>query len=195
MYLRCLLKTNKQTAVSQAIARPVSNLTGSVKRQNDVEFEQVLKAIRRVIRATDLHSRQVTRVSGLTSSQLILLKAVRDNNLSTISELANNISLSQATLTSILDRLEKSGLVKRERSELDKRKVSVRLTDEGVSVLERAPEPLQDTFVRQFGALKDWERSMIMASLQRVAEMMDAGDIDASPLLDVGSLDRSSPSL
>ena len=189
------MKTNKQTAVSQAIARPVSNLTGSVKRQNDVEFEQVLKAIRRVIRATDLHSRQVTRVSGLTSSQLILLKAVRDNNLSTISELANNISLSQATLTSILDRLEKSGLVKRERSELDKRKVSVRLTDEGVSVLERAPEPLQDTFVRQFGALKDWERSMIMASLQRVAEMMDAGDIDASPLLDVGSLDRSSPSL
>ena len=34
---------------------------------------------------------------------------------------------------------------------------------------------------------------MILASLQRVAEMMDAGDIDASPLLDVGSLDRSSP--
>ncbi len=190
-----MLKTDKQSAASQALTRPASNLTGPVRRQNEIEFEQVLKAIRRVIRATDLHSRQVTRMSGLTSSQLILLKVVRDNKLSTISELANNISLSQATLTSILDRLEKSGLVKRERSELDKRKVSVRLTDEGISVLEMAPEPLQDTFVRQFGALQDWERSMILASLQRVAEMMDAGDIDASPLLDVGSLDRSSPAL
>jgi len=187
------LKIDKQLPETQALMRSVPNLTGAEKRQNEVEYEQVLKAIRRVIRATDLHSRQVTRVSGLTSSQLILLKVVRDNNLSTISELASNISLSQATLTSILDRLEKSGLVKRERSALDKRKVSVRLTPEGVDVLDMAPEPLQDTFIRQFGALKDWERSMILASLQRVAEMMDAGDIDASPLLDVGSLDRSSP--
>lgn len=187
------MKIDKQFPETQALTRSVPNLTGAAKRQNEVEYEQVLKAIRRVIRATDLHSRQVTRVSGLTSSQLILLKVVRDNNLSTISELASNISLSQATLTSILDRLEKSGLVKRERSALDKRKVSVRLTEEGVGVLDMAPEPLQDTFIRQFGALKDWERSMILASLQRVAEMMDAGDIDASPLLDVGSLDRSSP--
>jgi len=187
------LKIDKQRPETQALTGSVPNLTGAAKRQNEVEYEQVLKAIRRVIRATDLHSRQVTRVSGLTSSQLILLKVVRDNKLSTISELATNISLSQATLTSILDRLEKSGLVKRERSDLDKRKVSVRLTAKGVDVLDMAPEPLQDTFVRQFGALKDWERSMILASLQRVAEMMDAGDIDASPLLDVGSLDRSSP--
>ena len=33
---------------------------------------------------------------------------------------------------------------------------------------------------------------MIQASLLRVAEMMGAGDIDASPLLDVGQLDRRS---
>lgn len=31
---------------------------------------------------------------------------------------------------------------------------------------------------------------MIIASLQRVAEMMDAEEIDASPFLDIGSLDR-----
>ena len=189
------MKTDKQSTATQAVTRPEPNSSEAAKRHNDKEFEQVLKAIRRVIRATDLHSRHVTRMSGLTSSQLILLKVVRDNNHSTISELANHISLSQATLTSILDRLENSGLVKRERSEQDKRKVSVLLTDEGIAVLEMAPEPLQETFVRQFGALKDWERSMILASLQRVAEMMDAGDIDASPLLDVGSLDRSIPAL
>ena len=31
---------------------------------------------------------------------------------------------------------------------------------------------------------------MIIASLQRVAQMMDAQDIDASPVLDIGSIDR-----
>lgn len=160
----------------------------TVKRNDDIG--QVLTAIRRLIRATDLHSRKITRMEGLTSSQLILLKMVRDVAGATIGELATSISLSQATVTTILDRLEQEGLVKRERSEQDRRKVFVRLTDAGLAVLERAPELLQETFIRQFSALQDWERSMILASLQRVAQMMDAQDIDASPMLDVGSLDR-----
>src|SRR5690625_7154353 len=46
---------------------------------------------------------------------------------------------------------------------------------------------------RKFGDLEEWEQSMIIASLQRIAEMMDAKDIDASPFLDVGALDRSIP--
>ena len=153
-------------------------------------MEQVLTAIRRVIRATDLHSRHITRVAGLTSSQLILLKVVKDRGAATVGELAGVISLSQATVTTILDRLVQGGLVLRERSERDRRKVVVTLTNAGLEVIERAPEPLQETFIRQFSALKDWERNMIIASLQRVATMMDAEDIDASPFLDIGSLDR-----
>lgn len=177
----------------QKLQEETASVSASSRKGANEEVEQVLTAIRRVIRATDLHSRHVTRTAGLTSSQLILLKVVRDKELSTISQLANSISLSQATLTTILDRLESNGLVKRERSDQDKRKVRVRLTDQGRKVLDIAPEPLQDTFIREFEALKDWERSMILASLQRVAEMMDAGGIDASPMLDVGSLDRPVP--
>lgn len=154
------------------------------------EIELVLTAIRRVIRATDLHSRYITKTAGLTSSQLILLKVVKGRGAATVGELAGVISLSQATVTTILDRLEQGGLVLRARSERDRRKVVVTLTEEGLEVIERAPEPLQETFIRQFSALKDWERSMIIASLQRVATMMDAEGIDASPLLDIGSLDR-----
>src|SRR5690606_17668195 len=154
------------------------------------EIELVLTAIRRVIRATDLHSRHITRTAGLTSSQLILLKVVKDRGAATVGELAGVISLSQATVTNILDRLEHGGLVLRERSEQDRRKVVVTLTEGGREVIARAPEPLQETFIRQFSSLKDWERSMILASLQRVAAMMDAEDIDASPLLDIGLLDR-----
>lgn len=154
------------------------------------EIEQVLTAIRRVIRATDLHSRHITRIAGLTSSQLILLRVVRDEGAATVGELAASISLSQATVTTILDRLEQTGLVTRARSSHDRRKVQVGLTSKGLDVLASAPEPLQETFTRQFVELKDWERNMIVASLQRVAEMMDAETLDASPLLDIGSLDR-----
>ena len=152
--------------------------------------EDVLVALRRVIRATDLHSKHLAKTTGLTAPQMLLLQTIKNNGALTIGELANEISLSQATVTSILDRLENRQLVYRERSTTDKRKVHAFLTDSGQEILQEAPIPLQEHFTRQFENLHAWEQSMIIASLQRVAKMMDAQHIDASPILDIGLLDR-----
>lgn len=151
---------------------------------------EVLVSLRRVIRATDLHSKYLAKTTGLTSPQILLLQTIRDKGQVTIGELANEISLSQATVTTILDRLEKRELVYRERSKEDKRKVHAYLTDSGIETLKTAPTPLQEHFTRQFADLQNWEQSMIIASLQRVAQMMDAQHIDASPVLDIGVIDR-----
>ena len=109
----------------------------------------------------------------------------------TIGQLAKAISLSQATVTTIIDRLESRQLISRIRSASDKRKVYLELSDAGRDTLSKAPPLLQEQFIRQFSALAQWEQSMILASLQCVAEMMDAQHIDASPVLDIGTLDRS----
>ena len=66
------------------------------------------------------------------------------------------------------------------------------LTENGVEVLKNAPIPLQDQFARQFKDLHDWEQTMIISALQRIAQMMDAEHIDASPVLDIGLIDRQS---
>jgi len=152
-------------------------------------LEQVLISLRRVIRATDLHSKQLVKTTGLTAPQLLLLQAIRDQVDGTIGQLAKHISLSQATVTTILDRLEKRDLVKRVRSTTDKRKVHACLTDKATEILKEAPVPLQEHFAEQFNDLEAWEQTMIISSLQRIAQMMDAQDIDAAPVLDVGSLD------
>lgn len=153
-------------------------------------IKEVLVSLRRVIRATDLHSKHLSKTTGLTAPQILLLQSIRDRGQVTIGELANEINLSQATVTTILDRLEKRKLVYRERSEQDKRKVHAYLTDSGTEKLKAAPMPLQEHFTRQFGDLQNWEQTMIIASLQRVAQMMDAQHIDASPVLDIGAIDR-----
>lgn len=154
-------------------------------------IEDVLVALRRVIRATDLHSKHLAKTTGLTSPQILLLQTIRDQGEVTIGEIASEMSLSQATVTTIMDRLEKRGLVYRERSKTDKRKVHAHLTNDALETLKSAPIPLQDQFARQFENLQDWEQAMIISSLQRVAKMMDAQNIDASPLLDLGTLDRN----
>ena len=158
-------------------------------------MEEVLVALRRVIRATDLHSKHLAKTTGLTAPQILLLQTIRDKGEVTIGVLAHEMSLSQATVTSILDRLEKRALIYRERSKEDKRKVHAYLTDQAAEVLKEAPIPLQEHFTRQFADLQEWEQTMIISSLQRVAQMMDAQHIDASPVLDVGLLDRQSTQL
>lgn len=154
------------------------------------QIEAVLTSLRRVIRAIDLHSKQLVKTASVTGPQLRLLQLIRSKGDATSSELSDAMSLSQATVTSILDRLEDRGLIERIRSQTDKRKVHPRLTEPGEALLNRAPAALQDSFVRKFDQLQSWEQHMIIASLQRVAEMMDAEHIDASPYLDLGSLDR-----
>src|SRR5690625_631097 len=95
------------------------------------KIEEVLVALRRVIRATDLHSRRLVKIANVTGPQLLLLQTLANNGDITISELARDMSLSQATVTTILDRLERRELVSRVRSETDRRKVYPRLTEHG----------------------------------------------------------------
>ena len=147
-------------------------------------YDQVLVSLRQIIRAIDLHSKRLERESGLTGPQLLVMQLIGDSGQITASVIARNISLSQATVTSILDRLERKGLLVRERSSDDKRKVMVSLTAAGAKALKKAPALLQESFITAFNRLEDWEQALILSSLQRVANMMNASDLDAAPLLD-----------
>ena len=148
--------------------------------------EQVLISLRQIIRATDLYSRQLNKTVGLTAPQLMVLQSILDLGAVSISRLSQEVSLSQATVTTIIDRLEKRDLVSRHRSNQDRRVVHATLTEQGQQMVSKAPTLLQDTFGKRFSELEDWEKSMIVAALQRVAGMMNAEEIDASPVLHVG---------
>jgi len=168
---------------------------GTVSGESMDRISQVLTSLRQVIRATDLHSSHLARTAGVTAPQLLLLQAIQSRAGATVGELAAQISLSQATVSTILDRLEKRELIYRERSTLDKRKVHAHLTLTGVEVLRGKPVPLQEHFSQQFAELQEWEQTMIVSALQRIACMMGAQHLDASPILVVGPLDRPGDTL
>jgi len=150
--------------------------------------EELLVALRRIIRAIDLRSKQLSREVGLTGPQLLVLQNIGAQPNIMVRQIAENINLSPATVTSILDRLEARGLVNRVRSTEDKRKVAISLTGSGEASLQAAPLPFQEHFTNRFRQLEEWEQSQMVATMQRIASMMDATDIDASPMLELGSL-------
>jgi len=158
---------------------------------SEYQCEQVLTALRRLIRAVDLHSRQLVRSHGLTSPQALTLNALIRSGECSVGELARQLNLSQATLTDILNRLTKRGLALRSRSSVDKRRVLVTATPQAREMLRDAPPLLQERFIAEFRNLTDWERSLLLSSLQRIAAMMDAEHLEAAPVLSSGPVAAS----
>ncbi|MFT6928024.1 MAG: DNA-binding MarR family transcriptional regulator [Psychromonas sp.] len=138
--------------------------------------DQVLVAIRQIIRASDLHSKKLSKDFGLTSPQLLLMRKIKYDDNVTIRQLSKKTNMSQATATSILDRLEKRGWVVRIRNQLDKRKVQAQLTESGNKILAGAPGILQPGFLEQFQSLEPWEQNLMLSSLQRLSSMMNGTD-------------------
>jgi len=155
------------------------------------DSQDVLVALRRILNATELHVKETARATGLTPSQLVVLQTIQHLGSVPISWVAKEINLTQATVTTILDRLEEIGLVYRQRDLTDKRIVHALLTDEGTKVVDRAPVGLQRRFLEAFDALQAWERNWVLGALERVGEMMQVDSSDASPILDVGAVDRN----
>lgn len=148
---------------------------------------QVLIAIRKIVRAIDIHSRQLMKSHGLTVPQIIVLKEIERSDEQTVGEIANQVSLSQATITNILTRLEGRGYINRTQHKDDKRRVVARITGSGKEIIAQAPSLLHDQFVSSFQKLKGWEQMSIISALERVGEMMNAKDLEASPVLTPGA--------
>lgn len=156
--------------------------------QNKVD--NALIALRQILRVTEMNSRELARDVDLTPSQLLVLQIIGKMDEALPSVIAREASITQATVTNLIDKLEKRGMVIRQRDERDKRRVLINLTESGTQTLAKAPDLLQDRFEAGFSRLEDWEQSFIIAALEKVAAMLEADDIDAAPLLDIGAIDQ-----
>lgn len=145
--------------------------------------DQIVAALRRIVRAVDLHSKRLVELFGLTGPQLATLQEASRLGPTTPSVIARTVHLSQGTVTGILHRLEQRGLITRTRSETDRRAVIVQISGEGTRLLDLAPSLLQDEFRHELERLEQWERHQILSTLQRVATLMDAQRLDAAPHL------------
>lgn len=143
----------------------------------------LLGALRRIAQSLDTYSKTIEHEAGLTLPQLLLLEALRSEaEPPTTGRLAQRVSLTQGTVTSILDRLEVRGLVRRTRSDDDRRRVLVALTSRGRSLLGKAPPLMHADFLRGFAALAAHDRSELLDAIDRVAALMRVGDPSPTPL-------------
>jgi DNA-binding MarR family transcriptional regulator len=175
----------------QAMAANDKNQTILPEQGHATPQIRILKSIRRIIRAVDIHSRKLSSQHGITTPQLVCLLSIAEQEPSRSSDIAKAISLSSATVIGILDRLETKGLIRRERSTTDRRVVNIWSTAEGKELIRNAPSPLQDMLAESIEDLSSMEQTSIAETFERVVGLMEIQTLDAAPILELGLMENS----
>ncbi len=138
--------------------------------------------MRHIIRAFDLHSRQLEANHQITAPQLLCLLVIQEREPITVGSIAIQVHLSSSTVIGILDRLQAKGLVRRDRDVHDRRLVRVSLTDQGRELAGHAPSPLQTKLLEGIRALPAADAAALAESLERIVDLMGARNLTAAPL-------------
>jgi len=146
--------------------------------------DNILSLLRKITRSIDQRSRSLIKEYGITVPQLLILKEICNSDVPiNASQIASSISLSPATVTPIIEKLVNRGYLNREKSNIDKRKVKLTATQQGIDLNNNAPTLMHEKFISSFETLKAWEQSMILSSLERVADMINLKVEDTAPIL------------
>ncbi len=134
---------------------------------------EIVQSFRRIFKAIQQYSEEVLKEFGVTGPQLWLLKTLRQEGGTSVTELSQKMYLHISTVSGIIDRLEGKGYVTRKREEADRRVVMVHLTQAGKRIVDQAPEPSQGKLLYSLQNLSEKEVVEMYEALQKIVRLME----------------------
>lgn len=116
--------------------------------------------------ATMSHFRPVLQQFGLTEQQWRILRALYETGSLDSGELAERCCILSPSLTGILKRMEADGLISRERSAADQRRVSVHMTDKSRAIHEELGPLIEASY-------QDIRRQLCPEKLTQLYELLE----------------------
>jgi DNA-binding MarR family transcriptional regulator len=83
-----------------------------------------------------------------------------------------------STVTGVVDRLEKKGLAERMRNSLDRRVITIQLTESGKKLAQNAPPPIQQKIIDGLKQTEKTKIEQIVTSLNMLTSMLDVQDLE-----------------
>lgn len=110
--------------------------------------------------------------SGLTPDQFTILRTLMEHEPKGLTqfELAETLSSDPNTISSLLKRMNKSGLVDRKRHESDRRALQVRITTEGLKIFEELRNIALDLQAEIYASIPEERREAFLADLEALAD-------------------------
>ncbi len=141
--------------------------------KGDSEEVRALNSYIKLTRAADsVNARLSASVSmkDLTTSQFGVLESLYHLGSLCQNELGNKILKSNSNMTTVVDNLEKRGLVRRERDQIDRRMIKVHLTPTGHDMIERLLPQHVSAIKEQFSVLSPEEHILLGNLLRKLGK-------------------------
>jgi len=144
----------------------------------DMRYSQkILDSIRRIVRALRIASRRAETRFGLSGAQLFVLQALKDGTPLTINELGERTYTHQSSVSTIVTKLEETGLLSRTQSRLDARRKEVKLTSKGKDLLKKRIELGQSRLLSGIAKLSDHERRLLSVLMEKLVKQSGFSDL------------------
>ncbi|MDQ3085650.1 MAG: MarR family transcriptional regulator [Actinomycetota bacterium] len=137
-----------------------------------LDTQQVASDLRPVLLRLSRELRKETEQLGVTARQATLLWLVKRSPGLSLAELAAEEGISPPALSGHVDRLESAGLLERVRSTEDRRRVGLRLTDEGVRLMRRIRARRTTWLAERLGALDPAELGAVEAAIPALKRLL-----------------------
>lgn len=150
---------------------------------------EILIQIRKIVRSIDIESKKIQKEYGVSIPQVLCLSFLYKSPYyqSTQGEIRKYLNLNPSTVSGIIDRLEKKGLLARLPKQGDKRVVNITLTSAGDKLLNSLPSLLHEQLSEKLQALNKSELTKIQEGLDKLIDLLSISGVDASPLIASGS--------
>jgi DNA-binding MarR family transcriptional regulator len=147
--------------------RPAGHDPATAAGQLGLAFKRAMTAVRK------LRGRETHRPGQPSYAQLSLLHGLSGDSARSARELADHVDLTAGTVTQMLESLEAAGLVKRTRSEDDRRVVLSSLTERGAAVLAERHARMEPRWQAAVAEFSDAELASAARVLNRLADYFD----------------------
>lgn len=134
--------------------------------------EAIATELRPVLLRLARELRKETEQLGITARQATLMWLVKRSPGLSLAELAAEEGISPPAMSGHVDRLEKAGLIERVRSSDDRRRVGLRLTDEGTRLMRRVRARRTTWLADRLGALGSTDLEAIAAAAPALARLV-----------------------
>jgi MarR family transcriptional regulator, organic hydroperoxide resistance regulator len=135
-----------------------------------IEVDQILEAIIYFTTETRRITKELAKRSNLTGPQLTVVKILETIGDLSLSELSDRIRAQNSTVTGIIDRMEREGLVQRVRSSEDRRVIRIHLTEKGAKLAADIPVEPMEILRGALGGLTPTETSDLLRIMTKIAK-------------------------
>lgn len=135
-----------------------------------------LKRFRVIYGCVRQHFRQVEQKCGVSGSQVWILQEIASAPGIGVSELAGHLAIHQSTCSQLVEKLVIRGLIVKQRSKEDQRRVGLTLTARAAKVVGSAPGPAEGLFPDALKALSEAELRELNRALANVIEQLRVRD-------------------